>query len=263
MKGIVNLTKLQKIAREAGVKGLLSFTLSKMFGNSVYSSYCSTINLRNAGIPIAKDIRELFSVVGIPLSSSEFLEFSQECENIKYHDKIENNIFPKSYDSNQFLRQTLYTATRLLKPGLVVEVGTGNGRSATSVGSALKKNDKGKLLSLDLIQLNLNQLDVGIKEFVIFKCLSDASERTKRTEIEKHIKCNPGNGGIFLHDGDHSFFGQTIDFNIAYELGFNVLISDDVDASLAFLKFVSQNKLIACVLLDGNRFIGIANLRKE
>lgn len=69
-----------------------------------------------------------------------------------------------------------------------------------------------------------------------------------------------GPNALFLHDGDHSYFGQMADYEIAELLNFQFLVSDDIDASLAFVDFVKGD---AIALLDTTKIIGACNLSRR
>ena len=58
---------------------------------------------------------------------------------------------------------------------------------------------------------------------------------------------------IFLHDADHSYLGQESDYRLAEEMGFDLILSDDVDASLAFCDFAGSK---GQVFYDAPKFIG-------
>lgn len=78
--------------------------------------------------------------------------------------------------------------------------------------------------------------------------------------MRKHIASLPRGSGlqIFLHDSDHSYPNQMSDYETAKELGFNLLVSDDVDASLAFCDFSGKE---GSIMLDGSKIIGVQVLQ--
>jgi hypothetical protein len=171
---------------------------------------------------------------------------------------IENEAleFPKRWNSGTNLRLLVSTLVLLTKPDYVVETGTANGSSADAICRALTHNGKGMLYSFDRVaspaslvagkfreRLNLIQID-GSPE-----SLTDAI-----SAIENRVGF-----GIFLHDSDHSYLGQRSDYEIALKHKFDILVSDDIDASLAFVHFA---KNLGMALLDSPKVIGIMDLRK-
>ena len=260
---VVYLEKILMLIQSSNIKKLIAFVAAKLFGNSDLISYASTIDFRDAEIPVAKDLFSALSIIGIHEKNQEVLELLQELRDTGDSVIQDNNFFPESYNSGEQLRGMLYVLVRILEPTFIVEVGTGNAISTAVVGNALRINEKGKFISLDVVEVGEEALRPQIRDHIELIHVKDERRVTKLKTIEAYRVLSPNNNSVFIHDGDHSFFGQTLDYEIARETGFRYLVSDDVDASHAFLKFVKKHNLKACVLLDTNRLIGLASLRFE
>lgn len=66
----------------------------------------------------------------------------------------------------------LYSMVRMLKPNLILETGTHKGISSTFIGQALKDNNKGKIITMEVQQPHIDDAkalwkDVGVDDYII------------------------------------------------------------------------------------------------
>jgi hypothetical protein len=118
-------------------------------------------------------------------------------------------------------------------------------------------NEKGRLISIDIVETPAPLLAKTNRERVALLKTSGSMKELRKTLVEESRKVQGIK--IFMHDSDHSYFGQTNDFVVAQEANFNLLLSDDVDSSMAFLEFI-PNGSSAVVMIDGTKMIGALRL---
>lgn len=70
--------------------------------------------------------------------------------------------FPPIFDADPLLARLAYALTRLLKPDLVVETGVALGVVSACILSALERNSRGQLISIDLPPLGVAPGTVGL-----------------------------------------------------------------------------------------------------
>jgi len=148
----------------------------------------------------------------------------------------------------------IYSIIRKIKPDKIVETGVANGVSSYYILHALLINGRGSLISIDIsheVGSLLTEEEKKNWELIVLSKPSKAKFIKAISQI--------GKMDIFLHDSDHSFNWQRIEYNSAYiqirPNGF--LMSDDIDSSYAFLDFVEKNKCQAFVLFDKRKMFGI------
>jgi hypothetical protein len=162
--------------------------------------------------------------------------------------------FPDNWNSGRNLRLIVFSLTRLLKPEIVVETGTANGASADAWATALRLNGKGLLTSFDIVTSPVQLVKTENLSFVSL-IRTNGSPRQLLLKLKAIFGSNDKSPTIFLHDSDHSYFGQYCEYKVASELGFSILLSDDVDSSMAFLDFTFRHRN-AVVMIDGYKMIG-------
>ena len=98
--------------------------------------------------PLDKDLLLLTAALGAP--ASELREYAAEDSLGGYHSDKAQEKFPCG-SLWGVEGQVLYALCRYLKPDHVVEIGTARGASAVHILSALKKNDHGVLMTIDIV----------------------------------------------------------------------------------------------------------------
>jgi predicted O-methyltransferase YrrM len=138
----------------------------------------------------------------------------------------------------------LYAATRLLRPVVVVETGVGSGVSSTFFLSALEKNGKGRLHSIDLpiprASLLPSEQQTGWlvpDELRPRWELTLGDARRHLPELLERLR----EIDFFYHDSDHRHAHMTWEYTTAYPhiRPDGLLLSDDVTSNRAWNDFTT------------------------
>ena len=150
----------------------------------------------------------------------------------------------------------IYKAVRLTRPARVVETGVANGRSSRAILRALLANGTGRLTSMDVAS------DVG---GLIEPALRDRWDlvvlpRSRRRAVTRQCLLSQAPLDIFIHDSDHSYGWQSMEYRCAYSAlrPGGLLISDDIDASFAFVDFVTRTPALAFACVGSRKVMGVA-----
>ena len=150
----------------------------------------------------------------------------------------------------------IYMYVRLAKPAHIVETGVANGHSSHLILSALERNGSGHLWSIDVRP----EAGVLVPDSMRTRwTLTIADPKRVRPSLQHALKeASPLN--LFIHDSDHSWLGQTIEYELASRaLGpLGVLASDDVDKSYAWIDWCSSANVHGYLLFDGPKAFGLA-----
>ncbi len=239
--------------RKGGFRAGIAHLATRVFGDPRFLRPASSIDFRHFGLHPSVTLNELIHSL-VPQFTEREIQDALDRAVIGV-DEIMNNSskkldFPERWNSGRNLQYLLSALVILLKPILVVETGSANGASAAAICFALDHNETGHLWSFD-IESNTGQL-------VPQRLLSRVSFiQVNGTEVDFKEKLQALDFGtspsIFLHDADHSYVGQESDYRLAQEMGFDFILSDDVDASLAFSDFAGDKGQI---FYDAPKFIG-------
>lgn len=253
------ISRAKLIFKLSGPKGVLLHYAGRFISSNRFSRQATLLDFKMSGLQFSDNVWQLLTSVKIDCSpeqicqiESEFKEFSRS-----QHSKTPEENFPHNWNSGESLRLLLFAFIRLLKPDIVVEIGTANGYSTSAIAYAFELNGSGKAHSFDIknssapyvlpssrayLKLHLIEEDPD----VLLSSLQSLQLNTRRA--------------FYFHDADHSYFGQYHDFEIAKKLGFKYYISDDVETSLVFCELAEKNG--SSVLFDGRKFIGISLISK-
>ena len=242
--------------KERGLIGVLSHVNSILFGDARFNRSASTVDMRNSHLMFPKTLDNLL-LQTIPSFSLKKIELVVKEASQKFKSDANEpkpiSVFPGQWDSGVELQILLYSLIRLTKPNVVVETGTANGKSAAAICAALSRNRFGHLWSFDVLDTTAPLVNDKHRNFLTL-VKTDGKSTTLKKEI---MRIEAKNGfSIFLHDSDHSYPNQISDYEIALDLGFDVILSDDVDASLAFCDFAND---AGFVYLDAPKFIGLVS----
>jgi predicted O-methyltransferase YrrM len=152
----------------------------------------------------------------------------------------------------------LHALVRHRKPEWVVETGVANGISSFVILSALQSNGTGHLVSFDP---GMPGKPVGA--FV------PGSLRDRWTILSKPMNGNPLAGlteeplDLFIHDSDHAYTSQLREYRSAWAAlrPGGLLLSDDVNASFALIKFCGETGNLKPDILVGYRKV-MGSVRK-
>ena len=247
-----NKRALSTAYSKQGIKGALSHVSGRLLGLPRYLRNASTIDFRYANLKPTKTIED-FIVELLPGYNKNLISRSVAIAK-KIVEGLNTKKFPElkapeRWNSGKDLQYILAAIVLITKPEIVVETGTANGASASAIASALRKNKRGILLSFDITELDPVLISPDLRSWVeLIK--TDGSPDSLDKEISKYSITE---SSLFLHDADHSYLGQFSDYEIAKKLGFGLILSDDIDSSLAFADF-ARNKGV--VYYDAPKFIG-------
>jgi predicted O-methyltransferase YrrM len=171
------------------------------------------------------------------------------------------NRYPPAFNSSPATVRLLHELIVRSKPAIVVETGVANGISTRGILGALALNDHGVLISFDT--------DPGVSECIPEDLSSRwrlvALDRTRRRSAFQREISGLGPIDIFFHDSDHSYMWQMFEYREAWTRlrpgGF--LISDDVDASFAFLDFSVEKRSKPTVLVTERKVTGLIRKGSE
>jgi hypothetical protein len=151
------------------------------------------------------------------------------------------------HDGDPSLAQAAWSVAIHMRPAVMVETGVARGMTSAAILSALRVNNAGRLYSIDLPPLTrgwAQQSGVAV----------DPELRYRWTYIRgsTHRRLPPllsqlGPIDVFIHDSLHTARTMTFEFRCAWEalrVG-GVMISDDIDDSLAFETFVAAQPVTA------------------
>jgi hypothetical protein len=235
-----------------GFKGFLGHLSARFFGRPRFLVSASSIDFRNSGLSCTRSESDFIRAI-LPNISSDLIEqsllFARALPELK--SSVEVNLeFPKRWNSGSGLQNVMAALVWLIEPKLVVETGTANGASALAITAAMHAKKSGKLMSIDIATCEATLVPTHLRSYVDFVRVDGSVENLRN--VLRNEECTH-DVSIFLHDADHSYLGQQSDYHIAREFGFDLIISDDVDSSLAFIDFAGPDGV---VLYDVPKFIG-------
>jgi len=244
--------------KQGGIGMALAHLSGRVFGISKFLRPASTIDFRKAELKSAKSAKEFISLLITNHQEIDYaLEVAKKLLNVNLSQNVGKLNEPVRWNSGLELQHILIALVLLTKPEVVVETGTANGASASAILAGLEFNKAGHLWSFDIKPANPVLVEERLKQRATFVKVSG-----KESDLSKQllaIKQSSKGFSIFLHDADHSFLGQQSDYWLAKSNGFDLIISDDIDASLAFCEFA---KAQGVTLYDCPKFIGaVRNLK--
>lgn len=186
--------------------------------------------------------------------------FAEEFQAWLQDEEVETSAISRRSDGSNELLRLVWRMTLLLRPEKVVEVGVGRGASTRTILTAMRRNGKGHLYSVEFPALRHGYAEeVGV--------LVDADVRNRWTllvgpsqVVLPGLRKNLGIVDLFVHDGAHSYHVQRGDYEEAVRSlkSGGVLISDDVNND-SFLEVAERNGLESFLLDQGKSFpIGVA-----
>lgn len=170
----------------------------------------------------------------------------------KKYDEIKIKKFPSierpydnQYSVNNEFAILFYMISREIKPKIIIETGVAYGHSSSYILEAMKKNNYGKLYSIDYVFSPWQTKEkIGM---IIPKNLRDRwhFEFGPSSKKLKKLLEKLGEIDIFIHDSLHTYQNMKFEFNTAWPYikkdGF--LFSDDVSENSAFMEFCNENNL--------------------
>jgi hypothetical protein len=238
--------------KHSGIRGFFSHIFGRYLGEPHLRISASSIHFKNAGLTGTVNefdfLKTLMSDIR-PELIKEALVFAESLPELKISQESEG-VFPNNWNSGPSLQKIMAALIWVLKPELVVETGTANGASALAISSAMNAINAGRLVSIDINDCPATLVPLHLRRYIKFVKINGSTKDLRRILKSETLNVNTS---IFLHDGDHSYLGQLSDYATAREFNFDIIISDDVDASMAFIDFVAPK---GAVFYTSNKFIG-------
>ena len=138
-------------------------------------------------------------------------------------------------------RITLYTAVRAFQPECIVETGTGAGSAALYMLTAMEKNEKGRLLSIDATP-DPRHIGCLVPERLKPRMTTYSG---KSLDILPQLTGDAKDVDFFLHESSHTYAVMTAEFEWAFKQikGRGVITSHDVLMTNAWDHFVKRHDL--------------------
>ena len=153
----------------------------------------------------------------------------------------------------------IYFFVRIVKPDVMLETGVAHGVSSWTILNGMHKNQKGKLISIDLPNLDTKKV-FNVENFsrqpgwVVPEFLRSRWELQlgKSSDLMPPLLKRLGSIDIFFHDSDHSYENMKFEFNAVADFvkPGGLILSDDVHKNTAFREFVTEKNWPAVQLLS-------------
>lgn len=152
--------------------------------------------------------------------------------------------------------EVIYSLVRALKPERLIETGVANGISSRYILSALEKNGRGRLLSIDCVPEGApNFLPEGKQAgWLVPAALRGRWEFVAGKTAEKlpRLLERDGTIDIFIHDSEHTYGNMMFEYQTAWprlrEGG--LLLTDDAGLTYAFEDFAEKTSAPRAVYAD-------------
>ena len=210
------------------------------------STHMSALDLVKTAIPGISDVRlgkieEEYTVVRA--------ELERRCDTMS--DQL---VYPDWYAIERETSFLYYAVCRYLAPRNVLETGIANGHSSYFLIQAMKKNGHGKLHSIDIADNVGKLLTEEEREDWALHVLGSPQRKSFSSIVDSVSPLD-----LFVHDSDHTYGWQMFEFRVAHkalsEQG--ILLSDDIDHSLAFVDFCHEIERKPVLLLDTRKVTGM------
>jgi predicted O-methyltransferase YrrM len=168
--------------------------------------------------------------------------------------KLKRVAFPRNFELRPKCGLFLYYLIREKRPKVVLETGVGNGFGTEIILSALDKNKKGVLYSIDVYR-NVGNLVSGTRnrwKFIV--------GNPRKTLIGALNKID--NVDVFLHDSDHSYENMKFEFSaiLPKTSKGSVILGDDACLNNAFMEMARSVNKDPQIIADYRRSFGILEL---
>jgi predicted O-methyltransferase YrrM len=163
--------------------------------------------------------------------------------------------FPPEFGIESDTETLLYALVRSCKPKIVLETGVANGHATVVLLTAIRKNGLGELHSTDVSGDVGGLLTAEERAGWRFHRLPPDGSRAAFSALLSEL----GQVDLFFHDSQHSYMWQSFEYeSVLPRLNRTAwLVTDDADASYAFLDFCSRHRLEPITVLDRRKVIGL------
>lgn len=207
-------------------------------------------------------VSDLGQLLGVPLASFEredgFLRIENETSGAL--DRLAScGPFDPKHNADRQLARTCYLLVRALKPPVVVETGVCYGVNSAYILQAMDANSSGSLHSVDLPPLgDPSGQFVGAAIPADLKRRWSLHRGTSRRVLPTLLS-TLGKIGMFVHDSLHTYSTMRWEFNAVrpYFTHRGLLVADDVEGNMAFIRFVRQSDPIFSAVVKAERKKGL------
>ena len=210
-------------------------------------------------MPIVSTVDQVYDWLGVEGADQYRNEYLEVESRLKARYESGGTKDPGLWAIESHTAELLYCLMRARRPSTVVETGIANGHSSFVLLSALQRNAHGRLVSVD-VSRNVGHL-----------VTAELSERWQRLQLtvvppaleDLRVLLAPfAPIDLFLHDGDHRFPGQMLDYQIAATLlaDDGLLLSDDIDMTTAWITAAERGILPPrrLALIDHRKAFGLS-----
>lgn len=120
-------------------------------------------------------------------------------------------IFPKD-------GQLCFTLTRMLLPDVILEIGVGAAASTVAFAEALKANNNGRLISIDMDEYFINRAEMILRAHNLAGLCTFVLGSSDDEKVKRRVTDLIESADIIFIDGDHSFKGCLSDFETYHDL---------------------------------------------
>jgi hypothetical protein len=147
----------------------------------------------------------------------------------------------------------LYVLVRRFRPATVLETGVRFGQSSRAILTALKRNGRGRLISTEISSDVGGLVEPELRDRWELKVIP-----TRASAFERVVR-DIGPLEFFLHDSRHTYRWQRTEYRHAWPAlaAGGVLVSDDVDASYAFLDACRRWGVRPVILVGRSKVMGL------
>ena len=144
---------------------------------------------------------------------------------------------------------------RSLKPTVVLETGVANGHGTVVLLPAVRRNGQGDPHSTDVSDKVGGLLTAEERAAWRFHRLPPDGSRAALSALLARL----GQIDLFFHDSEHTYGWQTLEYeSVLPRLNpAGWLVTDDADASYAFLDCCVRHGLKSTTVLDHSKFVGL------
>jgi|SaaInlStandDraft_6_1057023.scaffolds.fasta_scaffold34497_2 predicted O-methyltransferase YrrM len=181
------------------------------------------------------------------ITDEEIDQYFHESEKF-WHEINEKQDKANAYERMSLERlQILYSCIRALSPNIMVETGVAGGSTSYFILSAMKKNGKGKLFSIDVD----NPIWHDHKEYEVGWLVPDELRKNwilkigdSKTELKPLLE-SLESVDIFFHDSDHSYSHMLFEFETIFSFlnSDKIILSDDINLNSSIDDFSKQKNL--------------------
>ena len=225
--------------------------VSHRFINPPLGSFSRHLVLSDADVALKK----IIVAYDIPQFEKIRDEFNALSLTLNERYKNTNLEYPLEFATEASSSYFLYSLVRILRPLNIVETGVANGHSSYFLLNAILNNECGTLHSFD-VKNNVGTL-IAESEKKMWD-LNILPRRRRKRFLEDTMK-KLGNMDIFIHDSNHFYYWQIFEYRTAWKVLQNggLLLSDDADASYAFLDFSREIQTSPTFISDRRKMFGI------